>query len=117
MQKSMSFKAAILGIMARSAVSTRIANTVFNPPISNSKSWVGRYLSPGTSKPRLNFRLDQCHGGRGRGGQHCDTESLAAPIAFAGTPAVRCDVAAPAIPGAKLLRNGLQHVTFAGRQL
>ena len=35
----------------------------------------------------------------------------------AGTAAVRCDVAAPAITGAKLLRNGLAHVTFTGRQL
>ena len=36
---------------------------------------------------------------------------------FAGTAAVRCDVAAPAITGAKLLRNGLENVTFTGRQL
>ena len=32
-------------------------------------------------------------------------------------PSVRCDVAAPAITGAKLLRNGLENVTFNGRQL
>jgi len=36
-----------------------------------------------------------------------ERESLAAPGAFAGTAAVRCDVAAPVITGAKLLRNGL----------
>jgi len=34
-------------------------------------------------------------------------ESLAAPGAFAGTEAVRCDVAAHAITWAKLLRIGL----------
>ena len=44
-------------------------------------------------------------------------EILAAPGAIAGTAAVRCDVAAPAITGAKLLRNDLEHVTFTGRQL
>jgi len=44
-----------------------------------------------------------------------ERESLAAPGAFAGTAAVRCDVAAPAITGAKLLRNGLENVTFTGR--
>ena len=42
-------------------------------------------------------------------------ESLAAPGAFAGTAAVRCDVAASAITGAKLLRNGLENVIFTGR--
>ena len=42
-------------------------------------------------------------------------ESLAAPGAFAGTAAVRCDVAAPSITEAKLLRNGLGIVTFTGR--
>ena len=46
-----------------------------------------------------------------------ERESLAAPGAFAGTAAVRFDVAAPAITGAKLLRNGLENVTFTGRQL
>ena len=46
-----------------------------------------------------------------------ERESLAVPDAIAGTAAVRCDVAAPAITGAKLLRNGLAHVTFTGRQL
>ena len=44
-----------------------------------------------------------------------DRESLAAPGAFAGTTAVRCDVAAPAITGAKLLRTGLENVTITGR--
>ena len=43
-----------------------------------------------------------------------ERESLAAPGAFAGTAAVRCDVAAPTITGAKLLRNGLEHVSFTG---
>ena len=43
-------------------------------------------------------------------------ESLAAPGAFAGTAAVRCDVAAPATTGAKLLRNDLDNVTFTGRK-
>ena len=38
-----------------------------------------------------------------------EREILAAP------GAVRCDVAAPAITGAKLLRNGLENVTFTGR--
>ena len=37
-----------------------------------------------------------------------DSESLAAPGAFAGTAAVRCDVAAPAITGAKLLKTALK---------
>ena len=46
-----------------------------------------------------------------------EREGLAAPGAFAGTAAVRCDVAAPAISGAKLLINGLENVTFTGRQL
>ena len=49
--------------------------------------------------------------------RHAERESLAAPGAFAGTAAVRCDVSAPAITGAKLLRNGLESVTFTGRQL
>jgi len=49
--------------------------------------------------------------------QERDNVSLAGPGAFAGTAAVRCDVAAPAITGAKLLRNGLENVTFTGRQL
>ena len=44
-----------------------------------------------------------------------DTESQAAPGAFAGTAAVRCDVAAPAITGANLLRNGLDNVTCTRR--
>ena len=39
------------------------------------------------------------------------------PAAFAGTAAIRRDVAAPAITRAKLLRNGLGNVTFTGRQL
>ena len=46
-----------------------------------------------------------------------ERESLAAPGAIAGTAAVRCDVAAPAITEAKLLRNGPENVTFTGRQL
>ena len=46
-----------------------------------------------------------------------DRESLAVPGAIVGTVAVRCDVAAPAIAVAKLLRNGLENVTFIGRQL
>ena len=37
------------------------------------------------------------------------TESLAALGAFTGTAAVRCDAAAPATNGAKLLRNGLEN--------
>ena len=41
-------------------------------------------------------------------------ESLALPSAFAGTAAVRCDVAAPAITGAKLLSNSLENATFTG---
>ena len=44
-------------------------------------------------------------------------EIRAAPGAFAGTAAVRCDVAAPAISGAKLLGNASENVTFTGRQL
>ena len=44
-------------------------------------------------------------------------ESLAALGAIAGTAAIQCDVAAPATTRAKLLRNGLENVTFAGRQL
>ena len=44
-----------------------------------------------------------------------ERESLTAPGAFAGTAVVRCDVASPAITGAKLLRNGLENVTFTGR--
>ena len=39
---------------------------------------------------------------------HLGGESLAAPGAFAGTAAVSCDVAAPAITGAKLLSNVLE---------
>jgi len=46
-----------------------------------------------------------------------ERESLAAPGAFAGTAAVRCDVAAPTITRAKLLRHGVENVTFTGRQL
>ena len=46
-----------------------------------------------------------------------ERESLAAPGAIAGTAAVRCDVAAPAITEAKLLKNGPGNVTFTGRQL
>ena len=46
-----------------------------------------------------------------------ERESLAALGAFAGTADVRCDVAAPAVTGAKLLRNGLEYVAFPGRQL
>jgi hypothetical protein len=46
-----------------------------------------------------------------------EKESLAAPVAIAGTAAVRCDVAAPTITGAKLRRNGLENVTLTGRQL
>ena len=42
------------------------------------------------------------------------TESLAALGAIVGTAAVRCDVAAPVTTGAKLLRNGLENVTFTG---
>ena len=42
-------------------------------------------------------------------------ESLAAPGAFAEMAAVRCDVAAPAITGAKLLTTGLENVTITGR--
>ena len=42
---------------------------------------------------------------------------LAAPGAFAGTAAVRCDVAAPAVTGAKIPRNGFENVSFTGRQL
>ena len=34
--------------------------------------------------------------------------------AFAGTAAVRCDVAAPAITRAKLQRNVVENVTFTG---
>ena len=40
---------------------------------------------------------------------HTERESLAVPGAFARTAAVCCDVAAPAITGAKLLRNGDFH--------
>ena len=50
-------------------------------------------------------------------GRAAQRESLAAPGAFAGTAAARCDVPAPAITGAKLLINGLENVTFTGRQL
>ena len=50
-------------------------------------------------------------------GSSSDRETLAAPGAIAGTAAVRCDVAAPAITGAKLLRKILEHVTFTRRQL
>ena len=39
------------------------------------------------------------------------------PDAITGRAAVRCDVAAPAITGAKLLRNGPENVIFTGRQL
>ena len=46
-----------------------------------------------------------------------ERESLASPGACTRTAAVRCDVAAPAMTGAKLLRNGLKNVTFTGRQL
>jgi len=46
-----------------------------------------------------------------------ERESLAVPDAIAGTAAVRCDVAVPAIAGAKLRRNGLANVTLTGRQL
>ena len=38
-----------------------------------------------------------------------ERESQAAPGAFAGEANVRCDAAAPAIIGAKLLRNGDFH--------
>ena len=44
-------------------------------------------------------------------------ERLAAPRAFAGTAAVRFDMAASTITGANLLENGLENVTFTGRQL
>jgi len=43
-----------------------------------------------------------------------ERESLAAPGAFAGAEAVRCDMATPAITGAKLLRSGFENVTFNG---
>ena len=46
-----------------------------------------------------------------------ERESLAAPGAFAGTAAVRYDVAAEAIAWANLLGNDLENVTFTGRQL
>ena len=46
-----------------------------------------------------------------------ERESLAAPGAIAGTTAVRCDVAAPAITGAKLPRNSLENVNFTGQLL
>ena len=46
-----------------------------------------------------------------------ERESLAAPGAFAGTAAVRYDVAAEAIGWANLLGNDLENVTFTGRQL
>ena len=46
-----------------------------------------------------------------------ERESLAPPVAFAGTSDVRCDIAAPAITGANLPRNGLENVTSTGRQL
>ena len=42
---------------------------------------------------------------------------MVAPGAFAWTADVRCDVAAPAITWAMLLRNGLENATFTGRQL
>jgi hypothetical protein len=67
----------------------------------------------------------KCHQG-GRERQHRDgglgalkleRESLAAPGAIAGTAAVRCYAAAPAITGATLLRGSLKNVTFTGRQL
>ena len=44
--------------------------------------------------------------------QSPERASQAAPGAIAGTAAVHCDVAAPAITGAKLLRNGLENVTL-----
>ena len=40
--------------------------------------------------------------------EHDETERLAAPGAIAGTAAVRCDVAAPAPTGAKLLKTFLK---------
>jgi len=45
--------------------------------------------------------------GFSRAGWVRERESLAAPGAVAGTADVSSDVAAPAITGAKLLRNGL----------
>ena len=51
------------------------------------------------------------------GGWVGERESLAAPGAFAGTAAVRYDVAAEAIAWASLLGNNLENVTFTGRQL
>ena len=44
-------------------------------------------------------------------------ECLAALGVCAGTSAVRCNMAAPAITGAQLLRNCLENVTVAGRRL
>jgi len=46
-----------------------------------------------------------------------ERESLAALGAFAETAAIRCDVAASAITGAKLLRIDLENVTSTERQL
>ena len=51
----------------------------------------------------------------GRGERLGVRESLAAPGAFAGTVAVRYDVAADAIARANLLGNDLENVTFTGR--
>ena len=50
-------------------------------------------------------------------GEHGLLESLAAPGVIARTAAVSCDVAAPAITVATLLRNGFENVTCAARQL
>jgi len=46
-----------------------------------------------------------------------ERESLTAPGAFAGTADARCDVAAPAITWAKLLKKCLENVTLTGQQL
>ena len=61
-------------------------------------------------------RLPEADGAR-RGSLLGDLEivSPSEPGAIAGTAAVRCDVAVPAITGAKLPRNGLENVTFNGR--
>ena len=61
--------------------------------------------------------LDFCRAGKSQAPLGLERESLPAPNAFAGTASVRCDVAAPAILGAKLVKNGLENLTVTGRPL
>ena len=70
------------------------------------------FIKPTSDCVKLLFAI--LYGDQSRYHARTKRESLATLGAFAGTAAVRCDVASPAITGAKPLRNGLENVTFTG---